>query len=50
MFSRNTYIQPEGKPFAWLFGETYCMDEQAEETLKTVNGDIDPVVIALRES
>ena len=49
VFSRNTYIQPEGKPFAWLFGETYCMDEQAEETLKTVNGDIDPVVIALRE-
>lgn len=49
VFNRNTYIQPEGKPFANMFGQVYTMDENAEQTLIDVNGDIDPVVIALKD-
>ncbi len=49
VFSRNIYIQPQNAAFARLFGSIYYMDEQAEETIVEVNGDIDPVIIALTE-
>lgn len=49
VFSRNTYIQPQNAAFARLFGTIYYMDEQAEQMLIDVNGDIEPVVIALRD-